>query len=366
MNRIDSNAKVMGDAMNDMLTRNAEMRQTFSTLSSIIVSVEDACADISQQMSRIRTELGNATLAANATAQMQMLGVSVAGVVVGLLFALFIIFGLIRVLNKVSLYAEAVAEGDLNYQAEIKEKGEIGSMVQSLGRIPASLKNILADYQALEVQVESGYLDVQADDKKYQGAFASMVNGTNNVLRRFRGVVDSIPSPVMTLDKDFQLTYLNTAGRKLVGDDYKGRTCKQLFNRDDYGTEADALHRAAETRQRASAETRAHPRGADMYINYTAIPIVDGEGRLISVIQLITDLTAIKETQRTIQSVATQAAYISDRVAAASEELSAQVEQVSRGAEMQRSRVESTASAMTEMNSTVLEVAKNAGQASEQ
>jgi methyl-accepting chemotaxis protein len=42
------------------------------------------------------------------------------------------------------------------------------------------------------------------------------------------------------------------------------------------------------------------------------------------------------------------------------------VEQVSRGAEVQRARVDSTASAMTEMNSTVLEVARNAGQASEQ
>ena len=64
--------------------------------------------------------------------------------------------------------------------------------------------------------------------------------------------------------------------------------------------------------------------------------------------------------------VARQASEISSRVAAASEELSAQVEQVSRGAEMQRARVESTASAMTEMNSTVLEVARSAGQASEQ
>jgi methyl-accepting chemotaxis protein len=67
-----------------------------------------------------------------------------------------------------------------------------------------------------------------------------------------------------------------------------------------------------------------------------------------------------------MQNVAEQALSISSRLAGASQELSSQVEQVSRGAEMQRSRVESTASAMTEMNSTVLEVARSAGQASEQ
>jgi methyl-accepting chemotaxis protein len=103
-----------------------------------------------------------------------------------------------------------------------------------------------------------------------------------------------------------------------------------------------------------------------MDISYTVIPMLNREGKLASVLELITDLTAIKQTQRTIQRVAEEASVISGRVAAASEELSAQVEQVSRGAEMQRTRVESTASAMSEMNSTVMEVAKNAGQASEQ
>lgn len=49
----------------------------------------------------------------------------------------------------------------------------------------------------------------------------------------------------------------------------------------------------------------------------------------------------------------------------ASEELSAQIEQSSRGAQEQSNRVSETATAMEEMNATVLEVAKNASQASE-
>ena len=53
-------------------------------------------------------------------------------------------------------------------------------------------------------------------------------------------------------------------------------------------------------------------------------------------------------------------------MAAASEELSAQVEQVTKGSEIQRDRVGETATSMEEMNATVLEVARNAGQASAQ
>lgn len=52
-------------------------------------------------------------------------------------------------------------------------------------------------------------------------------------------------------------------------------------------------------------------------------------------------------------------------ITSASDELSAQIEQSSRGAEEESHRAAETATAMTEMNATVLEVAKNASQAAE-
>ncbi len=54
-----------------------------------------------------------------------------------------------------------------------------------------------------------------------------------------------------------------------------------------------------------------------------------------------------------------------EQMTSASEQLAAQVEQASRGSEEQRARTGETATAMEEMNATVLEVAKNASQAAE-
>jgi methyl-accepting chemotaxis protein len=54
-----------------------------------------------------------------------------------------------------------------------------------------------------------------------------------------------------------------------------------------------------------------------------------------------------------------------EQITSASDELAAQVEQASKGSEEQRSRTGETATAMEEMNATVLEVAKNAGQAAQ-
>jgi methyl-accepting chemotaxis protein len=138
------------------------------------------------------------------------------------------------------------------------------------------------------------------------------------------------------------------------------------MHRDDSDSAACALKTAAESGRPAGAATSIHPQGKDMDVNYTVIPMLDHEGKIASCLELFTDLTEIKNAQRLMQDVAGRASAISVRVAAASEELSAQVEQVLHGAGVQRTRVESTASAMSEMASAVLEVARNAGNASEQ
>ena len=69
--------------------------------------------------------------------------------------------------------------------------------------------------------------------------------------------------------------------------------------------------------------------------------------------------------QQAILQAAANVEQVVNRLSAATEELSAQVEQSSRGTDIQRDRVSSSATAMEEMNSTVLEVARNASIASE-
>ncbi|MDO9631730.1 MAG: methyl-accepting chemotaxis protein, partial [Humidesulfovibrio sp.] len=66
-----------------------------------------------------------------------------------------------------------------------------------------------------------------------------------------------------------------------------------------------------------------------------------------------------------MMQAATQLEHVVEIISSASEELSAQVEQSSRGTEVQSQRVAETATAMEEMNATVLEVARNASQAAD-
>ncbi|MDR1685407.1 MAG: methyl-accepting chemotaxis protein [Desulfovibrio sp.] len=336
-----------------------EMHGINDTIDAAIAEFSDRVNSEAQvEAERIRNE--------NESTRTAVLSAGIAGVLAGVLAASFIIFGLVRVLGKLADFAQAVAGGDFTHRVHITEKGEIGSTVDAVRAIPAVLNDILDTYNKLARDIRYGRLQSRADASRFNGSFATLINGTNNIIDTLRSIVDHIPTPVVMLAEDTRVEYLNLQGREIAGADGVGKTCRQIFNREDSDTAGDALRNALDTKRPATAETCCRPRGKEMYIAYTALPILDEQGNLTSVLQFVTDLTAIKNTERTIREVADRAANISGRVAAASEELSAQVEQVSRGAETQRERVESTASAMSEMNSTVLEVARNAGQASEQ
>ncbi|MDR1491067.1 MAG: methyl-accepting chemotaxis protein [Desulfovibrio sp.] len=353
-------------ATRTMVDKGKEMDTAISALIIINQQIAKNCDDLSAMITVVTDRTGTENRQSNARGQTIMLAGSIAGVVLAVLMALFIIIGLVRVLRELGGFAGAIAAGDFNYQVKTREKGEIGGMVEAMRKIPDVLNAIVEGYQALEVKIKAGLIDTLGNVEKYSGGFSTIVKGTNGIMSSYLKIIDNIPSPVLMMSPDTKAQYLNNKAREVAGSDGRGKLCKQIFNRDDDGTPTDALRNSIHSKRAVSGETRAHPQGKTMDISYTAIPMLNEDGSVASVLQLITDLTSIKETQRTIQHVATDAAAISDRVAAASEELSAQVEEVSRGAEMQRARVESTAAAMTEMNSTVLEVAKNAGQASEQ
>jgi methyl-accepting chemotaxis protein len=305
-------------------------------------------------------------IASNNNAVRAIMTTGVVGLVAGALVACFIIVSLVRTLTRISVFATAIADGDFNARLDIREKGEIGAMVKALQAIPATLNAMADEYKRVETAIVTGDLSATGHTDGFRGAFSALIHGTNNIMTRLRSVIDNFPSPVVSLSAETKVQYMNAVGQELGGSDYHGKLCKQIFNRDDDGGPEDALRKALQTKRPATAETKAHPKGKTLDVSYTAMPQMDEKGNLAAVIQVVTDLTIIREQQRAVAEVTRQAAEISNRMAAASEELSAQVEQVSRGADIQRERVESTASAMNEMNSTVLEVARNAGHASEQ
>ena len=256
----------------------------------------------------------------------------------------------------------------------------LGSIVFMVRRIiTAPLKNIM-DYSA---QIAHGDFKATLTGNygfelaELAGNFKETTAVLKNRLGFADGVLQGITFPTLVADTDVCITYVNDAMVKLVGkggkpDDYKGMAAAEFFYGD--ASKRTICHKCLSEGVNAhgieAAMTFADGKHKNLRIDASLIRDLDGN--IVGAVTLVFDLTEIKKQQATIEQqrdavaqVAQNANAIADRLSTATEELSTQVEQASRGADQQTQRVSETATAMEQMNASVLEVARNAGGASD-
>ena len=199
-----------------------------------------------------------------------------------------------------------------------------------------------------------------------------MVRQLNVKLAFAEGVLRGIAAPCALLDPERKIAWANrqacealerpgapeaqrglTAGEFFFGDASRSTASEQAV------TEKKVVHTTASV---------TGPSGQTHHFDLTASPFFDPEGKLLGSITFMMDLTEIvaqqehiEEQNAVIARTAAEASEVSSRMASATEELSAQIEQSNRGAQEQNNRVQETVTAVEEMNATILEVAKNAG-----
>ncbi|MEW6182068.1 MAG: methyl-accepting chemotaxis protein [Bacillota bacterium] len=167
-----------------------------------------------------------------------------------------------------------------------------------LGRINSSL---VGEARNLSGAVLAGRLDARGDSDKVNFEFKGIIQGVNEVLDTLVGHIDSVPTPVMLLDKDFSIQYLNQAGLDLLGltkQQVIGTKCYSHFKTSDCHTNNCACGQAIQQGHKVTHETDAHPRGMNLDIAYTGVPIKKSDGKIVAVMEVITDQTAVKTAAR--------------------------------------------------------------------
>ena len=256
----------------------------------------------------------------------------------------------------------------------------LGSIIFMVRRVITSpLKNIM-DYSA---QIAHGNFKADlAGNFRFElaelaGNFKETTAVLKNRLGFADGVLQGITFPTLVVDTDVHITYVNEAMLKLVGCARSAKDCIGKPAADFFYGDPDRrtiCHKClAEGTNAYGIETEmTFSNGAHRFLRIDASLIRDLDGNIVGAMTLVFDLTEIKYQQATIEKqrdtvahIAHDANAIADRLSTATEELSAQVEQASRGADQQTQRVSETATAMEQMNVSVLEVARNAGDASD-
>ncbi len=291
-----------------------------------------------------------------------------AATALGLILAVAISMAISRPLRKASDFALGIAKGELDNDLDIRQMDEVGGVCWALRRATESLRSVLGEFDTVTEGIVRGHLDRRGDAERFDGAFASLISDANRMIDELVQYVEAVPMPIMTIDTEFNLLFMNKAGRTLTDktlDELKSMRCHEIMRSGHCNTPDCAGGKTMQDEKTRRAETGARPCDADMMIEYHAIPNLDRDGNVVGAIEVVVDQTTIKAAQQQMQVLASEAGDISERLSSAAEELSAQVEQSSKGAELQRERASETATAMEQMNATVMEVAHNATNAAE-
>ena len=116
-------------------------------------------------------------------------------------------------------------------------------------------------------------------------------------------ILGQIPTPVMAVDRDFTITYINEAGCRFAGaqcGDLLGKKCYDVFATPHCRTAECRTARAMETGETYTARTECG-KGLGIPIEYTASPLRDGGGNTIGGVEYVVDITTQLEFEQTIQ-----------------------------------------------------------------
>lgn len=168
----------------------------------------------------------------------------------------------------------------------------------TISKINGSLSSLI---YATE-KFSQGELDVVAKVNS-SDEFQNLASSFNQMVDKIKmqlAYLDNLPTPVMLIDTEFSITYMNRKGADIVGksqNELNGQKCYDQFCTDHCNTENCALHKAMKFDNEFTEETVAHPNGLSVPIMYTGVPVKDKEGNIIGAQEYVADITQIKDRE---------------------------------------------------------------------
>jgi methyl-accepting chemotaxis protein len=270
--------------------------------------------------------------------QLKSAGISVLGVLA--LLAALIIFmrkAIVNRITSIAATAEDVAHGNLDARFEVAGTDELGSLSRYLGAMVSQIKNQLEYNQS---------------------------------------VLSGIVVPLFVTDARQTLQFANPPLQAILGlteEELKGRPVSEVFaceSEDGSSCNAGDVIALGEPLNGRFLFTRRD--GTVFPLLFEASPLKDAEGDTVGVICVLIDLTREEEDKKNIElqrqnllEVANEVTEVANRLNEASNALSTQMDQLANGVDTTANETSQVATAMEEMNATVLEVARNAAETAE-
>jgi len=201
----------------------------------------------------------------------------------------------------------------------------------------------------------------------------SMVERIKDQLEYNKGLLDGIIVPMMVTDGLGVITFANAPLLGILGKldkDVLGHCPDMVFFGEKRETLTQKALNACANMSGNLRFTRAD--GVAFPLHAEVSPLKNAQGEAVGAITMLVDLTQEEQSRQRIEahrgvllSVANEVTQVALRLEQASDQLTSQMDDLTQGMDNASGRTHSMATAMEEMNATVLEVARNASETAE-
>ena len=137
-------------------------------------------------------------------------------------------------------------------------------------------------------------------------------------------VLNQLPTPVMAIDKDYNMIFMNQAGFDFLGkswDELAGKKCYDVFCSEHCGTDDCRMRAVMNGENSETVRNNIKIKDTVVPIEYTADSLNDREGNIIGGLEYIIDITEtikkeqkLKQQSRTIMEISTPVIKLWDRI----------------------------------------------------
>ncbi|MFH0925355.1 MAG: methyl-accepting chemotaxis protein [bacterium] len=207
------------------------------------------------------------------------------------------------------------------------EKCAVGQAIKKDGNFTE--ETVARPREGLEIPIRYTGTPIKDHNGNIKGALEYVLNITDEkkqqvITQEKVNNLNSIPTPIMAVDTNFTVTYMNPAGASvgdLTPEQCMGKKCYDIFKTGDCRTEKCAVSQAMKRDGTFTEETIARPKaGLEIPIRYTGTSIKDEQGRIKGALEFVLNVTEEKKQRTQIEESAAKAEeqrkYLQGRVEA--------------------------------------------------
>ena len=229
-------------------------------------------------VSRFQGQVAADAESLTATASLLMIFGTLLGVVMAAFAGWALLRAIVPALQRVVQAAKGVAEGEMDQDLETDRADEFGELARSFAKMAS----------AVQERIDAGLREAEGKVE----------------------VLDTIPTPIVAMDRGFSIQYINPAGAAALGkspETCMGAKCYELFKTPHCNTPDCRVAQAMKSDGVFTGDTTANLPSGKLPIRYTGAPLKDETGKIVGGLEYVLDIRKEMEITDGIRALAASA-----------------------------------------------------------